>query len=64
MGDAELDEGSNDEAIVYAAAAGLPNLVVVAVDNRSGGAARGEQPMGVAGGTGPGAGCCGRAAGV
>jgi transketolase len=32
---AELDEGSNNEAIVYAGAAGLPNLVVVAVDNRS-----------------------------
>jgi transketolase len=35
VGDAELDEGSNNEAIVYAGAAGLPNLVVVAVDNRS-----------------------------
>ena len=34
-GDAELDEGSNSEAIVYAGAAGLPNLTVVAVDNRS-----------------------------
>jgi len=35
VGDAELDEGSNNEAIVYAGAAGLPNLTVVAVDNRS-----------------------------
>jgi len=35
VGDAELDEGSNNEAIVYAGAVGLPNLVVVAVDNRS-----------------------------
>jgi transketolase len=35
VGDAELDEGSNNEAIVYAGAVGLPNLVVVAVDNQS-----------------------------
>jgi len=35
VGDAELDEGSNSEAIVYAGAVGLPNLVVVAVDNQS-----------------------------
>ncbi len=35
VGDAELDEGSNNEAIVYAGAVGLPNLTVVAVDNRS-----------------------------
>jgi transketolase len=35
IGDAELDEGSNNEAIVYAGAAGLPNLTVVAVDNQS-----------------------------
>ena len=35
VGDAELDEGSNNEAIVYAGAAGLPNLTVVAVDNHS-----------------------------
>jgi transketolase len=35
VGDAELDEGSNSEAIVYAGAAGLPNLTVVAVDNHS-----------------------------
>ena len=34
-GDAELDEGSNSEAIVYAGAVGLPNLTVVAVDNQS-----------------------------
>ena len=35
VGDAELDEGSNNEAIVYAGAAGLPNLTVVAIDNQS-----------------------------
>lgn len=35
VGDAELDEGSNNEAIVYAGAVGLPNLIVIAVDNRS-----------------------------
>jgi transketolase len=35
VGDAELDEGSNDEAAVYAGAVGLPNLTVVAVDNQS-----------------------------
>jgi transketolase len=35
VGDAELDEGSNNEAIVYAGAVGLPNLVVIAVDNQS-----------------------------
>jgi transketolase len=35
VGDAELDEGSNNEAIVYAGAASLPNLTVVAVDNQS-----------------------------
>ena len=35
VGDAELDEGSNSEAIVYAGAAGLPNLTVIAVDNQS-----------------------------
>ncbi|HEV2537122.1 MAG TPA: transketolase, partial [Streptosporangiaceae bacterium] len=29
VGDAELDEGSNSEAIVYAGAVGLPNLTVV-----------------------------------
>jgi transketolase len=34
-GDAELDEGSNNEAIVYAGAAGLPNLTVVTIDNQS-----------------------------
>jgi transketolase len=34
-GDAELDEGSNSEAIVYAGAVGLPNLTVIAVDNQS-----------------------------
>ena len=35
VGDAELDEGSNHEAIAFAGRAGLDNLVVVAVDNRS-----------------------------
>jgi len=35
VGDAELDEGTNNEAIVYAGAAGLPNITVVVVDNRS-----------------------------
>ena len=35
VGDAELDEGSNNEAIVYAGAAGLSNVTVVAVDNQS-----------------------------
>jgi transketolase len=35
IGDAELDEGSNHEAIVYAGAVGLPNLTVIAVDNQS-----------------------------
>jgi transketolase len=35
IGDAELDEGGNNEAIVYAGAVGLPNLIVVAVDNQS-----------------------------
>jgi transketolase len=35
VGDAELDEGSNNEAIVYAGAMRLPNLTVVAVDNQS-----------------------------
>ena len=34
-GDAELDEGSNNEAIVYAGAARLPNLTVVVIDNES-----------------------------
>jgi transketolase len=35
VGDAELEEGSNAEAIEYAAAIGLGNLTVVAVDNHS-----------------------------
>jgi transketolase len=35
VGDAELDEGSNHEAIVYAGASGLANLTVVVVDNAS-----------------------------
>ena len=33
VGDAELDEGSNSEAIVYAGAAGLALLVVVAISS-------------------------------
>src|SRR5439155_23085733 len=35
VGDAELDEGSNHEAIAYAGATGLDNLTVVVVDNQS-----------------------------
>ena len=35
VGDAELDEGSNHEAIAFAGRAGLGNLNVVAVDNKS-----------------------------
>ena len=35
IGDAELEEGSNAEAIAYARAAGLGNLTAVVVDNRS-----------------------------
>src|SRR3954471_16738446 len=35
VGDAELDEGSNHEAIAYAGATGLANLTVVVVDNDS-----------------------------
>jgi transketolase len=35
VGDAELDEGSNHEAIAFAGRAQLTNLVCVAVDNRS-----------------------------
>ncbi|MQM27568.1 thiamine pyrophosphate-dependent enzyme [Glycomyces albidus] len=36
VGDAELDEGSNHEAIQYAGAVGLANLHVVVADNASG----------------------------
>ena len=35
VGDAELDEGTNHEAMAYAGATGLSNLTVVAVDNKS-----------------------------
>jgi transketolase len=35
VGDAELDEGSNHEAIVLAGRLGLDRLTVVVVDNRS-----------------------------
>ena len=35
LGDAELDEGSNHEAIAYAGATGLDALTAVVVDNRS-----------------------------
>lgn len=35
VGDAELDEGSNHEAIAYAARASLGRLTVVAIDNAS-----------------------------
>jgi transketolase len=34
-GDAELNEGSNWEAILHAGAAGLGNLTLIVVDNRS-----------------------------
>jgi transketolase len=35
VGDAELDEGTNAEAIAFAGAAGLGNLTVAVIDNRS-----------------------------
>ncbi|MBU8857825.1 MULTISPECIES: transketolase [unclassified Micromonospora] len=35
LGDAELDEGSNHEAIAYAFATGLGNLTAIVLDNRS-----------------------------
>lgn len=35
LGDGELDEGSNHEAIAYAGAAGLATLVAILVDNRT-----------------------------
>ena len=35
LGDAELDEGSNHEAIAYAGAVGLDNLRAVVIDNAS-----------------------------
>jgi len=35
VGDAELDEGSNHEAIAYAGRVGLERLTVVAIDNQS-----------------------------
>ena len=35
VGDAELDEGTNAEAIAFAGAAGLDRLTVVAIDNAS-----------------------------
>ncbi|MEQ4207553.1 transketolase [Actinopolymorpha sp. B17G11] len=35
VGDAELDEGTNHEAIAYAGASGLDNLTAVVVDNQS-----------------------------
>ena len=35
VGDAELDEGSNHEAMTYAGAVGLDNLTVVVIDNAS-----------------------------
>jgi transketolase len=34
-GDAELNEGSNWEAILHAGAVALPNLTLIVVDNRS-----------------------------
>ena len=35
LGDAELDEGANHEAIAYAGATGLANLTAIVVDNHS-----------------------------
>jgi transketolase len=35
IGDAELDEGTNHEAIAYAGAVGLANLTAIVVDNQS-----------------------------
>jgi len=35
VGDAELDEGSNHEAIAYAGATGLDSITTVVIDNRS-----------------------------
>ena len=35
LGDAELDEGANHEAIAYAGATGLASLTAIVVDNRS-----------------------------
>ncbi|WP_018349157.1 thiamine pyrophosphate-dependent enzyme [Longispora albida] len=35
LGDAELDEGSNHEAIAFAGAVGLDNLTVIVIDNQS-----------------------------
>jgi transketolase len=35
IGDAELDEGSNHEAIAYAGATGLDNLTAIVIDNQS-----------------------------
>jgi len=45
VGDGELDEGSNAEAIQYAARAGLGNLTAVVIDNES---ARHGWPGGIA----------------
>lgn len=45
VGDAELDEGSNHEAIAYAAPAGLDRLHTVVIDNAS---ARYGRPGGIA----------------
>jgi transketolase len=35
LGDAELDEGSNHEAMAYAGATRLPNLTAIVIDNES-----------------------------
>lgn len=35
IGDAEFDEGSNSEAVVYAGSVGLANLTTVVIDNQS-----------------------------
>jgi transketolase len=41
-GDAELNEGSNWEAIMHAGSARLPNLTLIVVDNRSSNVVLGE----------------------
>ena len=48
LGDAELDEGSNHEAIAYAGATGLDSLTAIVIDNRVGHArlaGRDRQPV-------------------
>jgi transketolase len=35
LGDAELDEGANHEAVAYAGATGLASLTAIVIDNQS-----------------------------